>query len=584
MARRYFTKISARVTIQFYVLNTSKMLRGTQLPVPKFRVGPLSKDLTEVKGYQNLQTFFPTLKKLFKLKNWKSDSEEIWMDQRWRIFGIDCSGTAGPCSISVIPNKDLSDSEVEPQVRNAFMKATHLLDPIQWIKGEYAFPKQNGLPSRNKGYVKTLEKLQDPGNRAYIETIAAYAVGRLHEEDVSPHFNAFYGAFCATAGIYRYNLSDDYQSYRYERWFWKGFNKKLFSFHVVNEKCPDEPVTEETLNEILEQLVESDGSDSTSSEASELSMDDITVNDDDDAGTLKSADSMNDIEVADSESEESDESDSDDYIIYADIPNYPVMLIVTEQNEGTMDTLFDNFDMIGSFPGSAEWEAKWTAWLFQIISALSCVQTLLGFTHNDLHTNNIVWSSTTVEYLYYKNNSGSIFKVPTYGKIFRIIDFGRAIFTLNGQMFISDDFKEGNDAEGQYEFSPLNKKVRNEVAPNPSFDLCRLAVSMIDGIFPKKPGNKVGEVILSKEDGITVYETVSPLYNLVWKWMIDDAGKNIFVNADGSERFPDFDLYKHIAAHVHGAIPSQQIMNPLFDGFQVAAGDVAGAKIYSLFC
>jgi len=560
------------------------MLRGTPLPVPKFRVGPLSKDLTEVKGYQNLQTFFPTLKKLFKLKNWKSDSEEIWMDQRWRIFGIDCSGTSGPCTISVIPNKDLSDSEFQPEVRNAFMKATHLLDPIQWIKGEYVLPKQNGLPTHNKGHVKTLEKLQDPGNRAYIETIASYAVGRLHEEDVSPHFNAFYGAFCATAGIYRYNLSDDYQSYRYERWFWRGYNKKLFSFYVVNEKCPEEPVTEETLNEILEQLESSGESDysSSGSEPSELSVDDINVNDG--AGSLKSADSMNDIEVAKSESEESEGSDSDDYIIYADIPSYPVMLILTEQNEGTMDVLFDNFDMVGSVPGTAEWESKWIAWLFQIISALSCVQTLLGFTHNDLHTNNIVWSSTTVEYLYYKNNSGSVFKVPTYGKIFRIIDFGRAIFTLNGQMFISDDFKEGNDAEGQYEFFPLNKRVRNEVGPNPSFDLCRLAVSMIDGIFPKKPGNKPGDIILSQEEGLTVFETVSPLYNMVWKWMIDDAGKNIFVNADGSERFPDFDLYKHIAEFVHGAVPSQQIMNGVFDGFQVGAADATGAKVYSLFC
>ena len=570
-----------RAITKFYVLNTSKMLRGTPLPVPKFRVGPLSKDLTEVKGYQNLQTFFPTLKKLFKLRNWKSDSEEIWMDQRFRIFGIDCSGTAGPCTISVIPNTDLSDSQ-PVEVRKAFMKATHLLDPIQWIKGEYNLPKQNGLPTHSKAHVKTLEKLQDPGNRAYIETIAAYAVGRLYEEGVSPHFNAFYGAFCATAGIYRYNLSEDYQSYRYERWFWKGFNKKLFSFHVVNEKYPDEPVSEETLAELLEQLEVSDSSDSGTDTSVEELTGDAEL--DESEGSLKSADSMNDISVADTESDESDESDdSDDYVIYADIPTYPVMLILTEQNDGTMDELFDNFSAVGSVPGSPEWEAKWSAWLFQIVSALSCMQTLLGFTHNDLHTNNIVWSATTLEYLYYKNNSGSVFKVPTYGKLFRIIDFGRAIFTLNGQMFISDDFKEGNDAEGQYEFSPLVKRVKNEVSPNPSFDLCRLAVSMIDGIFPKKPGNKPGEVVLSKEEGMTVFETVSPLYNMVWKWMVDDEGKNIFVNADGSERFPDFDLYKHIAAKIHGAVPSQQIMNPVFDCFQVGA-DVGGAKVYSLFC
>ena len=579
-----------RAPMDYNVLNTSKMLRGVSLPTPKFRVAPLSKDLLSVKGYQNLQTFFPTLKKLFKLKNWKSDSEEIWLDQLWRIYSIDCSGTSGPCLISVIPNRDVSDSEVPPvEIRKAFMKATHLLDPIQWIKGEHTLPKQNGLPWNDKTSSKTIEKLQDPGNKAYIETIAAYALGRLQESDVSPHFNAFYGSFCARADIYRYNLSDDFQTYRYERWFWKGYNKKLFTFHVVNEKDPAEPVPEEVLNEILEQFEQEGESESESDESSadssiELPLEEINDND---SGSLKSADSMNDLDIVEnsSSSEGSDETDEDEHVIYADIPNYPVMLILTEQNDGTMDMLFDHYELVGSNPGSVEWEQKWSAWLFQTISALSCIQTLLGFTHNDLHTNNIVWSSTTLEYLYYKNNSGSVFKVPTYGKLFRIIDFGRAIFTLNGQIFISDDFKDGNDAEGQYEFSPLVKKVRKEVLPNPSFDLSRLAVSMIDGVFPKKPSVKSGGCILSKEEGLTVFETVSPLYNMIWQWMIDDKGKNIFVNADGSERFPSFDLYKHIAAAIHGAVPSQQIMNPTFDSYQISQSEVPeGVKVYSLFC
>jgi len=570
-----------RAYMHYNVLNTSKMLRGVPLPIPKFIIAPLSKDLLSVKGYQNLQTFFPTLKKLFKLQNWNSESQEIWLDQHWRIFSIDCSGTSGPCSISVIPNKDLSDSEMPPvEIRKAFMKATHLLDPIQWIKGDYSLPKQNGLPWHDKAQFKTMEKLQDPGNRAYVETVAAYALGRLREADVSPHFNAFYGSFCARADIYRYNLSDDFQTYRHEKWFWKGFNKKLFTFHIINEKTPNEPVPEEVLNEILEQI--DDNSDTHSS------IESIDVNEGD-AVSLKSAD--NDIAEGSikSESESSEKSydsnDSEEHTIYADIPNYPVMLILTEQNEGTMDMLFDNHDLVGSIPGSNEWEQRWVAWIFQIVSALSCVQTLLGFTHNDLHTNNIVWSNTTNEYLYYKNNSGSIFKVPTYGKIFRIIDFGRAIFTLNSQMFISDDFKEGNDAEGQYEFVPLVKKVRKEILPNPSFDLCRLAVSMIDGIFPKKPSTVTNGRILSKEKDLTVVETVSPLYNMIWEWMIDDNGENLYINPDGSERFPSFDLYKHIAAAVHRAIPSYQIMNPIFDSYQISASDVAeGTKTYSLFC
>jgi hypothetical protein len=249
-----------------------------------------------------------------------------------------------------------------------------------------------------------------------------------------------------------------------------------------------------------------------------------------------------------------------------------------------MDSLFDNFDEVGAFPGTAEWESKWSAWLFQIVSALSCMQTLLGFTHNDLHTNNIVWSETELEHIYYKSRSGCVFKVPTYRKIFRIIDFGRSIFSINDHMYISDDFKEGNDAEGQYSFVPLVKETKNEIRPNPSFDLCRLAVSMIDGIFPKVPAKISNGAVLSKETGLTVTETVSPLYNMIWSWMIDDKGRNIFINPDGSERFPTFNLYKHIAKFNHQAIPSRQIMNPAFDTFQIAESEVVGVKVYSLFC
>ena len=564
-------------------------LRGIKLPIPRFRIGPLSKELLEVRGYKNLQTFFPTLTKLFRLGRWNSGEEEIWLDQQWRIKSIDCSGTSGPCSISIIQNKDLSDSSVPVTIRSAFLKATHLLDPIQWIRGNYSLPKGTGLPWHHKAWQKAWQKLQDPGNHAYIETIASYTLGHLRENDISPHFNIFYGAFCSRADIYRYNLSEEFQSYRYERWFWKGYNKKLFSFHVVDEKQPNEPVPESVMNEILSQL-ESEFSDG--SDGSTESLDDIDVVDNENC-SLKSADSMRDISYikesdsdgSNSDGSNSDDSDEADYVIYAEIPNYPVMLILTEQNEGTMDMLFENSKIVGARIGTNDWETHWSAWLFQVIAGLSCIQTLLGFTHNDLHTNNIVWSTISDEYIYYKTRAGSIFKVPTFGKIFRIIDFGRSIFTINEQMYISDDFKVGADAEGQYEFVPLVQKVKKEVLPNPSFDLCRLAVSIIDGIFPKTPEKKSNGSILSKERGLVIHETESALYNMIWMWMIDDDGRNIYINPDGSERFPTFDLYKHIASSNHKAIPSQQIMNVVFDTFQISESMIpADTKVYSLFC
>ena len=561
-------------------------LRGSQLPSVRFRTGPLSADLFHVEGYRNLQTFFPTLTKLFRIARW-THGNEIWMDTRMRIHSIDCSGTAGPCRIAVVPNTDVSGSAAAlPVSQKAFLKVTHLLDPNKWIRGYYSLPKESGLPWHHKSWMKACQKLQDPGNQAYVETIAAYALGRIKEEGLSPHFNNFYGGFCARANKYRYNMTDDFHTYRHESWFWKGYDRATFKFRIYKSATSQEELTEEEVKAYIEKYKEID--DSGHCSESEEELDAMDIGEAVEMGSIQSADMSMAGSTASSASGSGSDSDysyeeSDDYELYAEIENYPVMLIVSEQNTGTMDMLFNPVNRKLVAADADNWERCWAAWIFQIIAGLSCAQTLLGFTHNDLHTNNIVWSETEEEFIYYTSRAGQVFRIPTYGKLFRIIDFGRAIFTINGQMFISDDFKPGNDADGQYCFSPLNQRVVNEIPPNPSFDLCRLAVSLVDGIFGTIPKKKEGGAVLSSEEDFIVYETTSQLYNMIWSWMIDDFGENIFVNPDGTERFPDFELYNHIAAHIHRAVPSQQISNPVFDEFQVGSAP-AGTKVYSLFC
>lgn len=547
------------------------------LPTPYFRTGPLAQGLIQVEGYRNLQTYFPTLTKLFRLGKWNAD-KEIWMDTSWRVEAIDCSGTAGPCMVSLSANRDASGGIIT--ARPAYLKVTHLLDPVRWMRGQYALPKESGLPWHRKGWMNAWQKLQDPGNQAYVDAVACYALGRLREENVSPHFNHFYGAFCARANMYRYNLSEDFPSYRHERWFWKAHQKGLFALRAIDSSGKAQEFPEEVIQEFIEAA-------DTDEEGTEEELEEIEL-DDNEMGSLASADSMSEVSFAeDSSAESGEESDTDEeeVSIYAQMENFPVMLILSEKNTGTMDSLFEGQEVAGANPGTHEWEQRWTAWIFQVIAALSCAQTIFGFTHNDLHTNNIVWSPTEEEWFYYTTRSGSVFRVPTFGKVFRLIDFGRAIFTVNKQVFISDDFKKGNDADGQYAFPPLVSRATVEVRPNPSFDLCRLSVSLIDGVFPKVPKEKAGGSILSEEPGLIVKEKESPLYNLLWSWMIDDDGRNIFIDPDGSERFPDFDLYKHIAAAVHRAVPAQQIHSAAFDGFQVERSTVPeGVKLYSLFC
>jgi len=560
-------------------------LRGINLPAPRFKTAVMSNKLRNIRGFSGLQTYFPTLGKIFKIT--KHHAKHIWLDSKYRMVSLDISGTFGACEVELIENNDSSVEDISGVKRPAFLKVTHLLDPIRWMKGEYSIPQQAGLPGHSKTWTSAWTKLQDQSNQAYVESIASYALGRIRDTGISPHFNQFYGAFCATADKYRYNLTEEFQSFRNTRWFWHGQNRGLYKLHVTDAKNSNKVVPQDVLDDILREPSELD-SDTESSDEEEIEVSSI-----DDEEVSIHSDKMSDISFTEETDGRNNRDDAltatddsvieDKYGIYSEISNFPVMMIGLEQNEGTMDALLDDYSLVGTMPGTELWELTWSAWVFQVLAALSVAQTMFGFTHNDLHTNNIVWITTTEEFFYYTKQSGEVFKVPTYGRLFRIIDFGRAIFNINDQLFFSDDFKAGNDADGQYCFKPLHPRPTVEVPPNPSFDLSRLAVSLFDALYPDVPDVKEGGVPLSSEKDLVVDETVSPLYNALWSWMIDDDGRNVLVEATGEERFPDFDLYKHIAAKVHGAIPAHQFSKPAFDRFQVNPSDVGDVKKWSLF-
>ncbi len=289
--------------------------------------------------------------------------------------------------------------------------------------------------------------------------------------------------------------------------------------------------------------------------------------------------------------------------------NMPVLLLFQEAADGTMEELLEEEESVLNSllsPGSssdehnigfsmsdsienmtmllkAEKDERWSAWLLQIIAGLSQLQALLSFCHNDLHTNNIVWTKTPIEYLYYKRSNGDYYKVPTYGKLFHLIDYGRATFSIGDRMFISDDFFDGNDAYGQYNYGACFTPDRPVLYPNMSFDLCRLAVSLIDSLYDTTPSvnTKGPQTILNVEGRWKKYETSSNLYNLIWKWLIDDKGKNVLRSEDGEDRFPGFDLYIHIAKNVHKAVPKEQWNTAAFSRFKTPHAHPAAIKVYN---
>jgi hypothetical protein len=508
-----------------------------------------------------------------------------------------------------------------------YTKIIHLLNPIDVLREKYAEPTHSLLPQVTDKWAKTVQKINSQNNQAYIDYLLNFVLSRFREMDLTPHCVLFYGSFTGISTKYKYNISNEYDTYRNCRWFWDGLHKKQGNL-IVNKDVPDE-----LYNEIVTSPFENDedielsstsdtssigsatsmsfdeiqevSADTAADTPEDLSAEDIieqTVVVDDppdqviDALDILSIHSHEELfeqtPVSDSESDESyndedeneDEDEDDDSNVDIDIgieiPNIPVITIAQEAQEGIMDTLMDLDEIDGHAVGTHEWEQRWIAWLFQVISVLTLLQATLHFTHNDLHSNNILWRSTDKPYLYYSTKDGSMWRVPTYGKIFSIIDFGRAIFRLGKRNFISDDHWPDQDAGDQYNFGPFYDPKLPQVKPNMSFDLSRLSVGLLDGLFDETPPKGKGKKLMSKDGSWKVYETTSELFNLLWSWTVNDAGGTIYEDRDGNEKHEGFELYIRIAHDVHSAVPREQLTKPIFKNF-VYKGQT-DEKVYSL--
>lgn len=226
-------------------------------------------------------------------------------------------------------------------------------------------------------------------------------------------------------------------------------------------------------------------------------------------------------------------------------------MICLEKCEGTFDRLLEDSEIDKDEGMSA---------LFQIVMTLLVYQKVFKMTHNDLHTNNIMYKSTDVEYLYYKYG-GKHYRVPTFGRIYKIIDFGRAIYKCQGELFCSDSFAHGGDAYSQYNCEPFFNESKPRLEPNMSFDLCRLGCSMYDFLI----------------DDDDVYEDLDEFQKIIADWCNDDQGKHMLYKKNGQERYPNFKLYKMIARTVHKHSPENQFTNGLFADYEVECVDQESA-------
>ena len=265
-------------------------------------------------------------------------------------------------------------------------------------------------------------------------------------------------------------------------------------------------------------------------------------NEDDENGM--DVESGSDSDEGDESMETCSSSESENEYLPLYIYNFPVQMIALERCDGTLDELLEKELLTDN---------EIIAALAQVIFTLITYQKMFSFTHNDLHTNNIVFKKTKEKFLFYKFERKQ-YKLPTYGRIYKIIDFGRSIYKFNSHIFCSDSFAPSGDANGQYNTEPYLNSKKPRLEPNPSFDLCRLGCSLYN--FFIDPDEE-----LPKD--------MNEVQKLVHFWCLDDNKMNILYKRNGDERYPNFKLYKMIARLVHDKTPQSQLALPVFQQFEM---------------
>lgn len=458
---------------------------------------------------------------------------------------------------------------------HAYQKMIPLIDPYYWLRYKER-PSQPFLWNYQKHEIVT------PENQGYVDCIASFLASKLKSYLNSPHFCDFYGAFRAVADVFHYNLEEDFEDFRFTKWFWKGLDAGEFGLRII-EKSSGKRLTLDEIKELCkpdDEFLNDDethtGTDMDSTSLSPIEAEAIPFTEFENMGTLADLEEVQSIKTADdiveihkngtksTHSNDSESSFSEEYTLHAELYKMPVSIMYLEQFEGTMDDLLESSH---SPIKTEEQELKWSAWLFQICVACSQLQNTIQLTHNDLHTCNVLWKKTDQDYLFYSDSAGRKWKIPTFGYIFSIIDYGRAIFYLNNFVVVSSDYNDGHDAAGMYNFGPIEDSDLPKIYPNKSFDLCRLACSLLRGLFPQNPTSKPKGAILTKEGTWEVRETDNALFNLIWTWLKTKTGETILENQQGEEKYPGFDLYSTIAKEVKDAVPSEQFKKQIFHKF-----------------
>lgn len=437
---------------------------------------------------------------------------------------------------------------------HCFKKYITLVDYVKYLIGKYKGDELSILPSADLTPVGLFqEAIQSCHNYAYVDSFFYYLTNQLYQKGFKHGIQVYDSYICIQKNV-EINVADDFEYICDSNYFNEKlnslfhfkdetvFSKKVKSPIVISEECIQLEMEELSVEEVE---VNTESISDSTSELSEMEQ-----NDSDKESHDPTLDDDSEISHTDDEEEwedasESLESMSEPMDLILVIHDMPTQVVTLEKCENTLDYLLEKNELRVEELESA---------MFQVIVILYTYQMLFDFTHNDLHTNNIMYNHTEEEYLSYKIK-GKYYKIPTFGKIYKIIDFGRSIYTVKDKILCSDSFSQHGMAYTQYNFEPFYNPQKPLLLPNKSFDLCRLGCSIID-------------FIIDDLEDLEKFKKV-PVYDLIISWIYDDAGVNVLYKKNGEDRYPDFKLYKMIARIVHNHVPETQLEHPCFEKYHM---------------
>ena len=543
---------------------------------------PLFKNLEDVKllNIEKIQNYIPIYKKFFDLN--ENNYDNINLNNYYSLKNITTKNTDNIYDGIIVNEKSI---EYKKEV---FFKFSPIIDPIKFITNSYDLSHSDLLNLPQYNIEDSIsENMYSYNNSAYVDSFFYYLTSQLLHNYNFMHGTDFYGSFLGIKNDFYFNIADDVENLHESEKFHKN-NNSLFeitneyylnvsNYDSRNYKFPlkigndidDKNILNlsdiSSISDIDNLFISNDLSKNIFT-PNVLYENNITVlnksNKTDESGSSCSSRSSNtNNSEVDSDGGPDDESGSDcgsdtdessvsnstlsEDEIFIKLFKFPIQLIALEKCKNTLDSLF-NDDQIS--------EEELGAFVSQIILILITYQKLFSFTHNDLHSNNIMYVETEKQFLYYKYNS-KYYKIPTFGKIFKIIDFGRAIYKYKGNILCSDSYDFKGDAATLYNFEPYFNNNKPRLEPNLSFDLCRLGCSLYDYFV---------------DDLDDIKNITSPIIKIIIDWCYDDKKRNILYKNNGSERYPDFKLYKMIARTVTNHKPDMVIQNVFFEQYIIS--------------